>query len=58
MRSSHDSQYSKGAASAWMQPLPFLTCFLYLKNGLSHTGTLGVTQTTYAGVTHTDFEAQ
>jgi hypothetical protein len=32
--------------------------FLRHKNGLSHTGTLGVTQTGICGVTHTDFLVQ
>ena len=37
MRSSHDSQYSKGAASAWMQPLPFFNVLLVpLKRSESH----------------------
>ncbi len=58
MRSFLNSQYVKGAASTSVWPLPFLTCFLCLQIGLSHTGGAGVTQTAYAGVTHTDFEAQ
>ena len=39
-------------------PLLIKRSFHSIKNGLSHTGTLGVTQTTTLGVTHTVFGVQ